>query len=95
MSLVSALYLKRINVCSSVVLFVDVKPWDDETDMKEMENQVRTIEMDGLLWGQALLKPIGYGIHKLTINCVVVDDKVSTQDDCGLLGCCENARPHF
>jgi elongation factor 1-delta len=34
---------------SSVVL--DVKPWDDETDMQEMEKQVRTIEMDGLLWG--------------------------------------------
>lgn len=63
---------------SSILL--DVKPWDDETDMKEMENQVRTIEMDGLLWGQALLKPIGYGIHKLTINCVVVDDKVSIEE---------------
>jgi hypothetical protein len=34
---------------SSVVL--DVKPWDDETDMQEMEKQVRTIQMDGLLWG--------------------------------------------
>lgn len=34
---------------SSIVL--DVKPWDDETDMSEMEKQVRTIEMDGLVWG--------------------------------------------
>lgn len=34
---------------SSIVL--DVKPWDDETDMKEMEKHVRTIERDGLLWG--------------------------------------------
>ena len=34
---------------SSVVL--DVKPWDDETDMKEMEVRVRQIQMDGLLWG--------------------------------------------
>ena len=34
---------------SSVVL--DVKPWDDETDMKKMEEHVRKIEMDGLLWG--------------------------------------------
>lgn len=34
---------------SSVVL--EVKPWDDETDMKEMERLVRSIEMDGLVWG--------------------------------------------
>lgn len=34
---------------SSIVL--DVKPWDDETDMKEMEAKVRTITMDGLVWG--------------------------------------------
>lgn len=63
---------------SSILL--DVKPWDDETDMKEMERLVRTIEMDGLLWGQGLLKPIGYGIHKLTINCIVEDDKVSIEE---------------
>ena len=54
----------------------DVKPWDDETDMAEMEKHVRTIEMDGLLWGQGRLQPVGYGISKLVINCVVEDDKV-------------------
>merc|ERR1712038_1314714 len=26
-------------------IMLDVKPWDDETDMKMMENQIRTIEM--------------------------------------------------
>lgn len=60
---------------SSIIL--DVKPWDDETDMKEMENQVRTIEMDGLLWGASKLVPVGYGINKLQIMCVIEDDKVS------------------
>lgn len=34
---------------SSIVL--EVKPWDDETDVHEMEKAVRSIEMDGLLWG--------------------------------------------
>jgi len=37
---------------SSVVL--DVKPWDDETDMKELEANVRKIEMDGLVWGACM-----------------------------------------
>lgn len=32
---------------SSILL--DCKPWDDETDMKEMERLVRTIVMDGKL----------------------------------------------
>lgn len=34
---------------SNIVL--DVKPWDDETDMKELEKCVRSVTCDGLLWG--------------------------------------------
>uniref|UniRef100_A0A646QEG8 EF-1b n=1 Tax=Hemiscolopendra marginata TaxID=943146 RepID=A0A646QEG8_9MYRI len=60
---------------SSVVL--DVKPWDDETDMKVMEGKVRSIQCDGLIWGASKLVPVGYGIHKLQIGCVVEDEKVS------------------
>jgi len=63
---------------SSIIL--DVKPWDDETDMAEMERLVRTIEMDGLVWGGAKLVPVGYGIKKLQITCVVEDDKVGSED---------------
>jgi len=63
---------------SSVLL--DVKPWDDETDMKALEDQVRTIEMDGLIWGASKLVPLAYGIKKLQIMCVVEDEKVSIED---------------
>lgn len=58
-------------------IILDIKPWDDETDMKEMEKEVRKITCDGLLWGAAKLVPLAYGIHKLQISCVVEDDKVS------------------
>lgn len=58
-------------------IILDVKPWDDETDMKQMENTVRQIKLDGLLWGAAKLVPLAFGIHKLQISCVVEDDKVS------------------
>ncbi|XP_050456732.1 probable elongation factor 1-delta isoform X2 [Cataglyphis hispanica] len=58
-------------------IILDVKPWDDETNMKEMENAVRKIETDGLLWGASKLVPLAFGIHKLQISCVVEDDKVS------------------
>lgn len=60
---------------SSIIL--DVKPWDDETDMAKMEENVRKIATDGLLWGAAKLVPLAYGIRKLQITCVVEDDKVS------------------
>jgi elongation factor 1-beta len=45
--------------------------------MEELTAAVKAIEMDGLIWGGSQLVPIGYGIKKLQINCVVEDDKVS------------------
>lgn len=60
---------------SSVLL--DVKPWDDETDMKKLEEAVRSVEMPGLLWGASKLAPVGYGIKKLQILLTIVDDLVS------------------
>ncbi|KVH98134.1 Translation elongation factor EF1B, beta/delta subunit, guanine nucleotide exchange [Cynara cardunculus var. scolymus] len=49
---------------SSVLL--DVKPWDDETDMQKLEEAVRT-----------KLAAVGYGIKKLQIMMTIVDDLVS------------------
>lgn len=63
---------------SNVIL--DIKPWDDETDMKKMELEVRKITMEGLLLGASKLVPLAYGIHKLQISCVIEDDKVSVDE---------------
>lgn len=60
---------------SNVIL--DVKPWDDETNMKDLEKAVRSVVMDGLLWGASKLVPLAYGIHKLQISAVIEDEKVS------------------
>jgi len=62
------------------IVTLDVKPWDDETDMKELEAAVRSIEKEGLVWGGAKLVPLGFGIKKLQINLVVEDDKVSLDE---------------
>jgi len=59
-------------------LILDVKPLGSETDMKELEAAVRAIVMDGLRWAGSELVPIGYGIKKLRIISVIVDDLVST-----------------
>jgi translation elongation factor EF-1beta len=59
---------------------IDVKPWDDETDLKLMEQKVRAITLEGLEWKASKLQPIGYGIKKLVISCHVVDELVSVDD---------------
>lgn len=46
--------------------------------MAKLEECVRSVQMDGLLWGASKLVPVGYGIKKLQISCVVEDDKVGT-----------------
>ncbi|KAL1543994.1 elongation factor 1-beta 2-like isoform X1 [Salvia divinorum] len=58
-------------------VLIDIKPWDDETDMKKLEECVRSIEMPGLLWGASKLVAVGYGIKKLQIMLTIVDDLVS------------------
>ncbi|KAH8410612.1 hypothetical protein KR009_006639 [Drosophila setifemur] len=58
-------------------IILDVKPWDDETDLKVMEAEIRKITLDGLLWGASKFVPVAFGIQKLSISCVVEDEKVS------------------
>ena len=62
------------------IVTIDVKAWDDETNLDEMLANVKAIKMDGLVWGAHKFVPIGFGIKKLQINCVVEDDKVSMDD---------------
>lgn len=69
---------KKPGLIAKSSILLDVKPWDDETDMAKLEECVRSVQMDGLLWGSSKLVPVGYGIKKLQIQCVVEDDKVGT-----------------
>ncbi|XP_051929530.1 uncharacterized protein LOC127605788 isoform X2 [Hippocampus zosterae] len=69
---------KKPGVIAKSSILLDVKPWDDETDMAKLEECVRSVRADGLLWGMSKLVPVGYGINKLQISCVVEDDKVGT-----------------
>ncbi|KAF7502620.1 hypothetical protein GJ744_005436 [Endocarpon pusillum] len=62
------------------IVTLDVKPWDDETNMDELTANVKAIEMDGLVWGGHKLVAVGFGIKKLQINLVVEDEKVSLDD---------------
>ncbi|XP_006830805.1 PREDICTED: elongation factor 1-delta isoform X4 [Chrysochloris asiatica] len=69
---------KKPTLVAKSSILLDVKPWDDETDMAQLEACVRSVHLDGLTWGASKLVPVGYGIRKLQIQCVVEDDKVGT-----------------
>jgi len=71
---------KKPTVAAKSMVKFDVKPWDDETDMVKMEELVKAIEMEGLVWGQFSLVPVAFGVKKLVAGCVIQDDLVSTQD---------------
>jgi len=70
----------KVKPAAKSIVTLDVKPWDDETDMKQLEANVRAIVKDGLVWGGGQLVDVGFGIKKLQINVVIEDDKVSTVD---------------
>lgn len=59
---------------------LEVKPWDDETNLGDMEKNVRSIGKDGLVWGASKLVAVGFGIKKLQINLVVEDEKISLEE---------------
>ena len=59
---------KKPALIAKTSVLLDIKPWDDETDMNEMLKLVKTIEMDGLVWGASKLVPVGYGINKLSVS---------------------------
>merc|ERR1712119_21016 len=71
---------KKPGVIAKTNVLFDVKPWDDETDMDAMLKACKSIEKDGLLWGASKLVPVGYGINKLQLMCVVEDEKVSIEE---------------
>lgn len=56
---------------SQSVVTLQVKPWDDTTDLVELEKNVRAVEMDGLVWGLSTLKEVAFGLRMLQINLVI------------------------
>ncbi|KJR84770.1 elongation factor 1-beta [Sporothrix schenckii 1099-18] len=83
----------KVKPAAKSVVTLDVKPWgesllyvftieylNDETDMKALEESVRSIDQDGLVWGLSKLVAVGFGIKKLQITLVVEDEKVSLDD---------------
>ena len=64
---------KAVIAKTSVVL--DIKPWDDETDMTEMLNNVKTIEKDGKLFAKCY--------HSMSVRNQIKEWKTLTEPSQG------------
>jgi len=64
---------------SQIVL--DVKVWEADTDLDQLYKDIAAIKIPSLAWGEAYeKKPVAFGIFKLVITCVIVDDDVPIDD---------------
>lgn len=70
---------KKVVIAKSSIL-IDIKPWDDTTDLKALAAKLHAIEKDGLIWGDHKLVPVAFGLKKLQQLIVIEDDKVSGDD---------------
>ncbi|CDU19387.1 hypothetical protein YYC_00826 [Plasmodium yoelii 17X] len=62
-------------------LIIDIKPYGEDTNLDEVLKLVKEIEMEGLTWGKAHKKtPFAFGLFKLQVSCIIVDDLVNTDE---------------
>ncbi|CEG42735.1 ef-1 guanine nucleotide exchange domain-containing [Plasmopara halstedii] len=60
---------------------IEVKPWEAETDLEELATKIKAVPIEGLTWGEGhKLVPVAFGIKKLLVQCVIVDDLVLLDD---------------
>lgn len=71
---------KGAKPAAKTAVTMDVKPWDDETDLEALLANVKAIEREGLVWGAHQWIAVGFGIKKLQINLTVEDALVSIDD---------------
>ncbi|TDH68215.1 hypothetical protein CCR75_009553 [Bremia lactucae] len=60
---------------------IEVKPWETETDLEVLAAKIKALRIEGLTWGEGhKLVPIAFGIKKLLVQCVIVDELVLLDD---------------
>ena len=61
-------------------LTLDVKPIGSETDMDQLEADVRAIDMEGVKWLGGTFLDVAFGVQKLRIMCQITDQLVPSPD---------------
>ncbi len=63
------------------LIVLDVKPWEADTDLVMVWNEIIKTSQEGLSWGQTYkLEPLAFGVKKLVMTCTIVDAKVLMED---------------
>ncbi len=59
----------------------EIKPWDAELSLDDLAAKIKATQFNGLSWGEAhKLVPVAFGIKKLVVSCIVIDDLVALDD---------------
>eukprot|EP00922_Rhytidocystis_sp_ex-Travisia-forbesii_P018194 GHVS01027074.1.p2 GENE.GHVS01027074.1~~GHVS01027074.1.p2 ORF type:complete len:274 (+),score=64.40 GHVS01027074.1:96-824(+) len=62
-------------------LVIEVKPNNIDTDLEAVWDLVKNITIEGVTWGIGHKKvPIAFGLYKLQVSCVILDDLVNTEE---------------
>ena len=71
---------KKPIIAKSEVIF-EVKGYEADDDFEKIAAKVRTIEKEGLVWKDShKIVPVGFGMNKLEMGMIIVDDLISTED---------------
>eukprot|EP00606_Chrysophyceae_sp_TOSAG23-5_P001235 GSChrysophyteH2.ASY1.ANO1.1703.1 assembled CDS len=63
------------------LIVLEVKPWEAETDLKMVWEEICKSKQDGLTWGASYkLEEMAFGIKKLVMTCSIEDAKVLMDD---------------
>ena len=54
------------------LVVLEVKPWEEDTDLKMVWEKIKEYKQEGLTWGETMkLEPVAYGIMKLVMVRVI------------------------
>lgn len=53
---------KKPKLIAKSSILLDVKPWDDERDLAQLEFHLSFVQLEGLTWECSKLVPVWYGI---------------------------------
>lgn len=72
---------KKKKIAKSIVVF-EVKGYEVDCDWNAMADKIRAeVNMEGLTWMDVHeIVPIAFGMKKLQMSCIIVDDLVGTDD---------------
>ena len=73
--------VKKEKPAEKSLIVLEVKPWEADTDLKMVWQEIIKKEQDGLRWGDSYkLEPVAYGIMKLVMTVTIEDAKVLLDD---------------